>query len=266
MEGKAQLVSERYLGSAADIEARWTRGRRRSCPSGPGIWGSVTSPPCGGCWQRLGVIDTDRRGGRGAPPRRGRLRGHLPGVGRAEPVGRPVFQAGRSQTGGRTTAADRFTRIRAGVLDHRKFWEAMHAVTAEQLAAIEHRLALAMIEIFGLDISALALDMTNFATYIDSTNDRHRSHSGARPSRNAPTCAWSGSAWCHPRRRDPAGLPRLPRQPARRHPVHHHDRPADGPAHRGGRALTAPRDPAIPTIPLTPRPADATAADDPRRR
>ncbi|MEO7195503.1 MAG: hypothetical protein ABIZ05_11900 [Pseudonocardiaceae bacterium] len=29
-----------------------------------------------------------------------------------------------------------------------------------------------MIEAFGLDISALALDMTNFATYIDSTNDR----------------------------------------------------------------------------------------------
>ena len=25
---------------------------------------------------------------------------------------------------------------------------------------------------FGLDISALALDMTNFTTYIDSTNDR----------------------------------------------------------------------------------------------
>ena len=28
----------------------WTRGRRRSCPSGPGTWGSVMSPPCGGCW------------------------------------------------------------------------------------------------------------------------------------------------------------------------------------------------------------------------
>ncbi|MCA1681842.1 MAG: IS1634 family transposase, partial [Actinobacteria bacterium] len=72
----------------------------------------------------------------------------------------------------RTTAADRFTRIRTPVLDHRKFWEAMHAVSAEQLAAIEHALALRMIETFGLDICSLALDMTNFATYIDSTNDR----------------------------------------------------------------------------------------------
>jgi transposase len=58
------------------------------------------------------------------------------------------------------------------VLDHRKFSDAMHAVTAQQLAAIEHRLALRMIETFGLDICSLALDMTNFATYIDSTNDK----------------------------------------------------------------------------------------------
>ena len=41
-----------------------------------------------------------------------------------------------------------------------------------QLARIEHRLALAMVGTFGLDISALALDMTNFATYIDTTNDK----------------------------------------------------------------------------------------------
>jgi hypothetical protein len=50
----------------------------------------------------------------------------------------------------KTTAADRFTRIRAAALDHRKFWEAMHAVTAEQLVTIEHRLVLGMIEAFGL--------------------------------------------------------------------------------------------------------------------
>ena len=72
----------------------------------------------------------------------------------------------------KTTAADRFTKISAGVLDHRKFWDAMHTVSPDQLAAIEHRLALAMVGTFGVDISALALDMTNFATYIDTTNDK----------------------------------------------------------------------------------------------
>src|SRR5665811_1541633 len=71
-----------------------------------------------------------------------------------------------------TTALDRFTKIPASVLDHRRFWDAMHQVTMEQLAEIEERIALAMINVFGLDISALALDMTNFATYIDSGNDK----------------------------------------------------------------------------------------------
>src|SRR5206468_5342668 len=37
---------------------------------------------------------------------------------------------------------------------------------------IERRLAVQMVEVFGLDGSAVALDMTNFATYIDSTNTR----------------------------------------------------------------------------------------------
>jgi transposase len=72
----------------------------------------------------------------------------------------------------KTTAADRFIKVPTTVLDHRRFWDAMHAVTLDELAAIEHRLALRVIEVFGLDISALALDMTNFATYIDSTNGK----------------------------------------------------------------------------------------------
>ena len=72
----------------------------------------------------------------------------------------------------RTTAGDRFTRIGAGVLDHRRFWDAMLSVTSAQLVEMEHQPALRMVETFGLDVSALALDMTNFATYIDSTNER----------------------------------------------------------------------------------------------
>ena len=48
----------------------------------------------------------------------------------------------------------------------------MHKVTADQLVDIEQRLALAMITTFALDISALALDMTNVATYIDSGNEK----------------------------------------------------------------------------------------------
>ena len=36
----------------------------------------------------------------------------------------------------KTTAADRFTKIPAPALDHRRFWDAMHAVTPAQLEQI----------------------------------------------------------------------------------------------------------------------------------
>ena len=45
-------------------------------------------------------------------------------------------------------------------------------ITLEQLADVEQQLAVRMIENFELDISALALDMTNFATYTDTGNDK----------------------------------------------------------------------------------------------
>ena len=70
------------------------------------------------------------------------------------------------------TAAPRFTRIPASVCDHRRFWDAMHAVTLEQLQEITHRIALRVVALFGLDCSSVALDMTNFATFIDTGNEK----------------------------------------------------------------------------------------------
>ena len=70
------------------------------------------------------------------------------------------------------TAAPRFAKVPATVLDHRRFWDAMHAVTLEQLEQISDRIALRAVEAFGLDCSSVALDMTNFATFIDTANGK----------------------------------------------------------------------------------------------
>jgi transposase len=58
------------------------------------------------------------------------------------------------------------------VLDHRKFWDAMHAVDTAALQEISARLTARMIERYQLDLSSVALDMTNFATYIDTANTK----------------------------------------------------------------------------------------------
>ncbi len=72
----------------------------------------------------------------------------------------------------KTTAADRFTKIPAPVLDHRRFWDAMHAVTLEQLEEISRTIAVRIVQASGVDCSSVALDMTNFASFIDSANGK----------------------------------------------------------------------------------------------
>ena len=72
----------------------------------------------------------------------------------------------------KTTAADRFTKIPAAALDHRRFWDAMHAVTVEQLEEISQKIAVTIVQSAGVDVSSVALDMTNFATFIDTANGK----------------------------------------------------------------------------------------------
>src|ERR1700732_3723627 len=48
----------------------------------------------------------------------------------------------------------------------------MHAVTAGQLEEISRKIAVRIVAASGVDCSSVALDMTNFATFIDTTNGK----------------------------------------------------------------------------------------------
>ena len=69
-----------------------------------------------------------------------------------------------------TTAGPRWVKVRGGMLDHRRFWDAMHRLDEADLRVIETALGRRIVAEFGLDLSGLVLDMTNFATYIDTGN------------------------------------------------------------------------------------------------
>lgn len=71
-----------------------------------------------------------------------------------------------------TTAGPRFTKVPVAATDHRRFWDAMDALDTDKLATAERAISKAMVTEFGLDLSGLALDAANFATFIDSGNDR----------------------------------------------------------------------------------------------
>jgi transposase len=171
VEGKPKMVSERYLGSAEDIAAAIaardhasmpTRTRHLAFGDVAAVWGMAT---------RLDVIGIVDEVTGGTVPGAGASIGTYLAL---AAVNRVVAPCSKAAFAGwwKTTAADRFTKIPASVLDHRRFWDAMNAVTTEELEEISRRITLAMIEMFDLDTSALALDMTNFATYIDTANTK----------------------------------------------------------------------------------------------
>src|SRR5664279_788100 len=171
VDGKPKMVSERYVGTGAEIEKLLDARESAVLPAQTRHLGFGDAAAVWEVLDRLdviGVIDSvvgARRADAGASV------GTYLALAALNRVVAPTSKL-RFADWWKTTAADRFTKVKSQVLDHRRFWDAMHSITVEQLAEIEQRLALAMIGQFGLDISALALDMTNFATYIDSGNDK----------------------------------------------------------------------------------------------
>jgi len=171
VDGKPKMVSERYLGSAADIEAAMDGAQAGMVPDRTRHlrFGDVAA-----AWSLLtdldvaGVIDGVVGGRRSDAGASVGTYLALAALGRlVEPGSKLAFASWWAATSG-----DRFTRINAKLLGHRNFWDAMHAVDAAMLQEISARLTTAMIERFELDLSSVALDMTNFATYIDTANEK----------------------------------------------------------------------------------------------
>ena len=168
--GKPRIVSQRYLGSAEEIAARLSetgpgepdRTRHLGFGGLAAVWGML---------ERVGVAEiVDEVVG----PRRGDARasvGTYIALAVANRLVDPCSKLAFAKWWA-TTAGDRWVRLPAAAFDHRRFWDAMDAISDDQLKEIERRIVTRIVDVFALDLSGLVLDMTNFATYIDSGNDR----------------------------------------------------------------------------------------------
>jgi transposase len=168
--GKLRIVSQRYLGSAEEVAARLSQ-------AGPGEpartrhleFGALAA--VGGMLQRLGVAEIidavvgSRRADAAASV------GTYLALATVNRVIAPRSKLGFADWWA-TTAGDRMVKLPAAALDHRRFWDAMDALDDQALAQSQTRIAARMVTEFGLGLSGLALDMTNFATFIDSANDK----------------------------------------------------------------------------------------------
>lgn len=170
VNGKPRIVSQQYLGSAEEIAQRLagsapgepTRTQHRAFGDVAAVWSVL---------ERLGlagIVDDVV----------GRRRADAASVGTyialavANRVVAPCSKLAFSEWWA-TTAGSRWVRASVAALDHRRFWDAMDTLTAAQLLECERRLTAAMVTEFDLDLTGLVLDMTNFATFVDSANERN---------------------------------------------------------------------------------------------
>ena len=170
VSGKPRIVSQEYLGTAEELAAAM-RG------SGLGLPGRVQHKDFGavaaawGVLEDLGVAGTiDEVAGQRRPDA-GASTGTYLVLAALNRLAAPCSKLRFGQWWA-ATAAPRFTRIPASVCDHRRFWDAMHAVSLERLEEISQAIALRMVDAFSLDCSSVALDMTNFATFIATANGK----------------------------------------------------------------------------------------------
>jgi len=169
VDGKPRIVSQQYLGSAEEVMAKLTgasagepvRTQHKRFGDLAAVWSTL---------QRLdvaGVVDqtVPRRSDAAATV------GTYLELATANRIVAPCSKAAFADWWA-TTAGPRWVKIPPPALDHRRFWKAMDRLDEDDLRRIETELGRRIVTEFGVDLSGLVLDMTNFATFIDTGNDR----------------------------------------------------------------------------------------------
>jgi transposase len=169
VEGKPRIVEQTYLGTATEIAQAMAGATRMPTRSRHLAFGDLAA-----AWsviEKLGVVEiVDEVTG----PRRADAGASVGTYLALATLNRIVDPCSKSAFADwwAATAGDGLLDVAPAALDSRRYWDATRQLDAAALAEIERRIALRAVTAFELDISSLALDMTNFASFIDSTNTR----------------------------------------------------------------------------------------------
>src|SRR6266581_2405396 len=171
VDGKPKMISERYLGTAADIAAAMETREAAALPERTRhlAFGDVAA--AWGILEDLGVAAVIDEVTGSRPAGAALSAGTYLALAALNRLVAPCSKAAFADWW-KTTAGDRLAKIGAPALDHRYFWDAMHAVTLEQLEEISRQIAVRIVGLSGADVSSVALDMTNFATFIATGNGK----------------------------------------------------------------------------------------------
>ncbi len=169
VQGKPRIVSQQYLGSADEVMAKLSetssgqpnRSQHKRFGDLAAVWSMLVRLDVAGIVDEMAPRRMDASASVGT---------YL-ALACANRIIDPCSKRGFADWWA-TTAGPRWVKLGRGALDHRRFWDAMDRLGDSQLHEIETRLGRRMVSEFGLDLSGLALDMTNFATFIDTGNER----------------------------------------------------------------------------------------------
>jgi transposase len=169
VEGKPRIVFQQYLGSAEEVIAKLTgapagqpvRSQHKRFGDLAAVWGVLEELDVAGLVDDVVARRSDAVASVGtyvALAAANRI---------VDPCSKLAFADWWA-----TTAGPRFVKLDERALDHRRFWDAMDRLDEQTLRTVETQIYGHMIERFGLDLSGLVLDMTNFATFIDTSNQQ----------------------------------------------------------------------------------------------
>jgi transposase len=167
--GKPRIIAQQYLGSGEELAARLSQ-------AGPGEPARTRHRAFGdlaAAWQVLQRLQVAQVIDEQVGSRRADAAASVGTYLALAACNRVVAPRSKLAFAGwwQTTAGDRLVKLPAAALDHRRFWDAMDALTVADLRAIERAVAARMVE--RLDLAGLVLDMTNFATFVDSANQHN---------------------------------------------------------------------------------------------
>src|SRR6266700_1187510 len=140
VDGKPKMVSERYVGTAADIEALLDAREEQMLPERTRHLDFGAVAAAWGLLADLGVAAIIDEACGARPPGLPLSPGTYLALAALNRVVDPCSKRAFADWW-RTTAANRLTKIPASALDRRRFWDAMHAVPLEALPGIEEKLA-----------------------------------------------------------------------------------------------------------------------------
>jgi transposase len=168
--GRVKVVRQVYLGRAEDLERRLEEAAEPKAVISRSFGAVAAALKL--CRELEVAESIDRAVGGGGGRRRGLSVGEMIMLAAINRACKPRSKRQLADWYSRTALSRLLGAERRG-LSSQRFWDAMDAVTDEVIATAETEIVRRCIDRYGIELRPLIYDTTNFATFIDSANERN---------------------------------------------------------------------------------------------